>query len=87
MPSTLLSLPERRPRRIRLASIAVGGGSVAPGHGLGVVAVGLALGPVGDRSVLPELDVAVLAKGAALDEATLVAHKVLDGQAAITKDV
>lgn len=78
-----LGLPERRPRRITLTSIA----STIPGHGFWIGAIGLALAPAGGRAVLPELDVAVLAEGAPLDEAALLAHEVLDGQAAVAKDV
>lgn len=82
-----LSLPEGRPRSISLATSIAAGGGVAPGLGLGVIAVGLALIPAGGGAVLPELDVAVLAEGAALDELTLLAHEVLDGQAVVAKDV
>lgn len=78
-----LSLPKRRPGRIALTSVA----ATFPGHGLWVGAVGLALAPAGGGAVLPELDVAVLSEGAPLDEAALLAHEVLDGQAAVAEDV
>jgi hypothetical protein len=61
-------------------------GAAVSGQGLWVGTVGLALSPGGGGPVLPELDVAILAEGPPLDEATLLAHEVLDGQAFVAKD-
>lgn len=79
-----LSFSKRGPRRITLASITAG---AVPGQGLRVGAVGLALSPIAGGSVLPELDVAVLAEGPPLDETALLAHEVLNGQALVAKDI
>ena len=59
------------------------GSGVGPGRGLGAQP----LLPRRGGAVLPELDIAVFAQRAPLDELALLPHEILDGDLAVTEDV